>query len=224
MGRFRDRRPSPALLVAIVALVFAVAGSSVAAINSLTKKQKKQTANIARNEIAKAAPGLSVANAAHAQQADTVQNGSIGPAQLAGSIPAAHVTRTTAQQIPDDTNTPIQFTSERYDSAAIHDNTTNNTRLTAPVTGVYGITAQVDWQAGLAAEHELSLRRNGTTVIAITSQFIEGGQQNVSTQVKLQAGDFVESWAYEQSSAARDIQVWSEYSPEFSMTWLAPGP
>ena len=69
MGRFWGRKPSPAMLVAIVALVFALVGTSVAGvatISVLSKKEKKQTRNIARNEIKKAAPGLSVARAANA--------------------------------------------------------------------------------------------------------------------------------------------------------------
>ena len=60
------KRPSPSMAVAIVALVFAVVGTavaSVATISVLTKKEKQQTRNIAKQEISNAAPGLSVANA-----------------------------------------------------------------------------------------------------------------------------------------------------------------
>jgi hypothetical protein len=59
------KRPSPSMVVAIIALVFAVAGTavaSVATISSLTKQERKQTKNIAKQEISNAAPGLSVAN------------------------------------------------------------------------------------------------------------------------------------------------------------------
>ncbi len=66
MVRFRGK-PSPAMVVAIIALVFAVAGTgvaSVATISALNKKEKKQTRNIAKSEISKAAPGLSVADSA----------------------------------------------------------------------------------------------------------------------------------------------------------------
>jgi hypothetical protein len=55
------------MVVAIIALVLAVAGSAVAGvatISVLNKKEKKQTRSIASDEIKKAAPGLSVANAA----------------------------------------------------------------------------------------------------------------------------------------------------------------
>ena len=62
----RGRKPSPAMIVAIIALVFSVVGTgfaSVAAISSLTKKEKKQTGRIADREIKKLAPTLTVGTA-----------------------------------------------------------------------------------------------------------------------------------------------------------------
>lgn len=72
MRKTRLNTPSPAMVVAIVALIFAVTGTAVAGvatISVLSKKEKTQTRNIAKNEINKAAPGLSVAKATNAQNA-----------------------------------------------------------------------------------------------------------------------------------------------------------
>jgi hypothetical protein len=80
MGRIREKRPSPAMVVAIVSLVFAVGGTAVAGvatISVLSKKEKKQTRNIAKDEIKKAAPSLQVARAQNAGNADTL--GGVGP-------------------------------------------------------------------------------------------------------------------------------------------------
>jgi hypothetical protein len=70
------RRPSPAMVVSIIALVFAVVGTgvaSVATVSVLNKQEKKQTKKIsknqANNEITKRAPGLSVASAVNANNA-----------------------------------------------------------------------------------------------------------------------------------------------------------
>jgi hypothetical protein len=72
------------MAVAIVALVFAVAGTSlagVATISKLSKKEKTQTRNIANTEINKAAPNLDVKTArgpqvwAHVSSAGTVLDG-----------------------------------------------------------------------------------------------------------------------------------------------------
>jgi hypothetical protein len=62
----RGRKPSPAMVVAIIALVFSVAGTgvaSVAVIRSLSKKEKKQTSRIADREVKKLAPTLTVGTA-----------------------------------------------------------------------------------------------------------------------------------------------------------------
>lgn len=77
MGRIRGGKPSAAMVVSIVALVLAVTGTSVAGvatISVLNKKEKKQTRNIAKDEINKAAPGLSVANAVNAENAANAQS------------------------------------------------------------------------------------------------------------------------------------------------------
>jgi hypothetical protein len=76
----RDLRPSPAIIIAIVALVAAVAGTAVAgpgADTSVSKKKTKQIAKkqvnklaprIANDEITERAPGLSVASAVTANR------------------------------------------------------------------------------------------------------------------------------------------------------------
>jgi hypothetical protein len=69
MERLRGRKPSPAMVVSIIALVFALAGSAaagVATISKLSKKDKKQVRKIADGEINKLAPGLSVKSAGSA--------------------------------------------------------------------------------------------------------------------------------------------------------------
>ena len=64
--RPRLGRPSPAMVVAIAALVAALTGSAVAGVVStavLDRQEKKQVKRIANKRITQRAPGLSVANA-----------------------------------------------------------------------------------------------------------------------------------------------------------------
>jgi hypothetical protein len=61
------RRPSPAMVVAIVALIAALGGTAVGA----AFVSKKQAKKIAKNQVNKLAPGLSVASA---KTADTASN------------------------------------------------------------------------------------------------------------------------------------------------------
>jgi hypothetical protein len=55
------KRPSPSMVVAIIAVILAVGGTATAA---LTKKDKKKVTSIANQQIAAKASGLSVANSA----------------------------------------------------------------------------------------------------------------------------------------------------------------
>ena len=67
MKRFaRMLRPSPALVIACIALFLAMGGVGYAALKG---KDKKKVRAIADQEITKQAPGLSVANAANAANA-----------------------------------------------------------------------------------------------------------------------------------------------------------
>jgi ABC-type Na+ efflux pump permease subunit len=78
--REKLRKPSPALVLSVVAIVLALAGTgvaSVATISALSKKEKKQTRNIADSEVNKLAPGLSVANSANS--ANSGKLGGIDP-------------------------------------------------------------------------------------------------------------------------------------------------
>jgi hypothetical protein len=78
MTRMKRRRPSPAMIVAGVALIIALAGTAMAAPTAiksiLNKQEKKQTKNIAKNQVNALAPGLSVKHANTAGGADTAKS------------------------------------------------------------------------------------------------------------------------------------------------------
>ena len=81
MTSSKGRRPSPAMIVAMTALIVALAGTAMAAPTAiksiLNKKEKKQTKNIAKNQINALAPGLSVKHAdsaGSAKHADSATN------------------------------------------------------------------------------------------------------------------------------------------------------
>ena len=78
MTSSKGRRPSPAMIVAMTALVVALAGTAMAAPTAiksiLNKKEKKQAKNIAKNQINALAPGLSVKHANTAGSADTAKH------------------------------------------------------------------------------------------------------------------------------------------------------
>jgi hypothetical protein len=93
MELFKGRRPSPAMVVASLALVVALAGTAIAAPTAiksiLSKKEKKQVKNIANTQVNTLAPGLSVASANNAKAVsdDTISSSKV----INGSLRAPDV-------------------------------------------------------------------------------------------------------------------------------------
>jgi hypothetical protein len=160
-----------------------------------------------------------------------VADGSLGTAEFASSIPAVRVTRTTDQNVLNNTGTSLNFTSERYDTAGMHSNTSNLSRLTAPVTGIYAVTVAFKWQnqAFASGRRVLVLRKNGATEVGIeeVSPSVNpngGPDMNFATMLKLEAGDYLEARGVQSSGGTLPIVAsQGENGPNFSMTWLAPG-
>lgn len=154
-----------------------------------------------------------------------IASGSLGTGAFASSIPAARVMNSADQSIADATATALSFDSERYDSAALHDTAVNNSRLTAPVTGIYEVTVNMLWDDSPTGSRVLRVLRNGASVLAVATHPTVGSTgQNLTTVARLAAGDYVEAYVSQDSGSALSVLESGDYSPEFSMTWLAPGP
>jgi hypothetical protein len=164
--------------------------------------------------------------ARNAVRSKHIKKGQVKTQDLARSIPAVRVTRTTNQTIPNNPLTPLAWNSERYDTARMHSNTMNSSRVKAPVTGIYNITLEVAWGGDPDGFRYIDVERNGTTEIAIDEvNPPPAGDQSLTTQTRLRAGDFIVAFAQQNSGGPLDIfkSTTHEYSPELSMTWLAPG-
>ena len=105
MRRLKGRRPSPAMSVAVAALIIALVGTAMAAPTAiksvLNKQEKKQVKNIAANQINKLAPGLSVARAEAATNAANAD--AVGGQSLANIATARSDPTTGAQCDPQNT-------------------------------------------------------------------------------------------------------------------------
>jgi hypothetical protein len=158
-----------------------------------------------------------------------VLNGSLGTAEL-GAIPGARATNTTNQTIAEATPTVISLGTEGFDTANLHDTTTNNSRLTAPVAGAYQINARVRWESGAAGVRTLRIEKNlgspGAKTIAeemSTASAPDRMTQNVSTISRLIAGEYVELRVIQSSTGTSvDTLAAPGIAPELSMAWVAP--
>jgi len=111
--------------------------------------------------------------------------GAVGTGNFAAGIPAARVTHSTEQIVESDLLTTLGFDEERYDTANLHAAGTNS-RLTAPVAGVYLITANVEWSGEGASPAEAK----GARAVALVRI------QTIATQALLGAGDYVNVRVY----------------------------
>lgn len=133
------------------------------------------------------------------------------------SMPSARVYHDTTQALTGSTDTALAFNQELYDNAAIHDTSSNNSRLTCPSggDGIYMIVGNVEWTTSTGTYY-LKIRLNGSTIIANQRQ--DGTANNpgqISTLYVLAAGDYVELVA--NPSGNRTVASTAAYSPRFMM-------
>lgn len=137
---------------------------------------------------------------------------------------AARVYNSSAQTIGTASTTVLTFNSERFDTNTLHDTSTNTSRLTAPVTGLYTISGMVTFATNGTGRRQLRITLNGTTDLAI-AQFPGDAtlpvRMNVQTIYHLSATDYVELRVYQDSGGNLDTVVGAAASPEFAMALLA---
>lgn len=108
----------------------------------------------------------------------------------------ARVYNTSAVTMTYDVERSIPFISEDYDDATFHDNATNNTRLTIPLTGRYHVGGCAGLKdAALNKSLKLSIRLNGTAYLChSTSGEVteEEAYASPHTDWQFTAGDYVE--------------------------------
>ena len=63
--------------------------------------------------------------------------------------------------IPDNHFTALTFDTEDYDTADLHSTTTDTSRLTAPVAGIYRVSALLNWNENPSGDRVVVLARTG---------------------------------------------------------------
>jgi hypothetical protein len=134
-----------------------------------------------------------------------------------------HVTHASAIAIANNTDSALSFDTERFDQGSFHDPSSNSSRLTVPAGegGIYLIGGNVQWEANAANVRQASIRKNGSTVLASVRDNTGASfahRMTISTLVSLDAADYVELLAFQNSGGNLNIEKAADYSPEF---WIA---
>ena len=132
----------------------------------------------------------------------------------------ARVTHDADQSIANSTTTTLAFNTEVADNDVIHDNSTNNSRLTCKTAGTYLIIANVRWDANTTGGRAVEIRLGGSTIIA--ENFSAPTPSSVMSHVvatlyELAVNDYVEVRVTQFSGDALNIKLVSGTSPLFMM-------
>lgn len=123
---------------------------------------------------------------------------------------SCQVTRAASQSIPNITDTPIQWIGENYDTHGFHDNAENNTRVTIPAGygGKFWLNCCVTWESNTTGMRGICFKIDGATKIAgvrddtgIAYEWF----QSLTCEYALNAGQYVEVIAFQQSGGALNI-------------------
>lgn len=118
--------------------------------------------------------------------------------------------RTSNQSISNNTETPVQFDNESYDTNTMHDNVTNNTRITFTTAGIYSVSGNVVWAAAAGGRRNITIKLNGTTYL-VQQELPLSSTNDASGSFSLQhsfiAGDYIEVNVYQSSGGAINLNA-----------------
>ena len=117
--------------------------------------------------------------------------------------PSVKLERTTGQVVYDASAAIMVWDSEVWDTDAMHDNATNQDRITINTPGIYLVIGAVRYSAGISDDSSVTIWLNGSTFIVRD----EGGPANtaggrtVSALVNMNANDYLHLQVYQNNSA-----------------------
>jgi hypothetical protein len=127
-------------------------------------------------------------------------------------IPSCRVSKSAHQSIADEQIVPITFDIEAFDTDSIHDNVTNNSRLTCKTAGKYIITGNIVYAVNATDFRSAIIRVNGATIInyanaqALTNVGVTSCI-STTTIYDLAINDYVELCAYHSAGVALNVML-----------------
>jgi hypothetical protein len=134
--------------------------------------------------------------------------------------PSVKLERTTGQVVYDASAAIMVWDSEVWDTDGMHDNATNQDRITINTPGIYLVIGAVRYNAGISDDSSVTIWQNGSTFIVRD----EGGPANtaggrtVSALVNMNANDYLHLQVYQNNSANTSRTTTS--GTFFSAAWI----
>ena len=129
------------------------------------------------------------------------------------------VTLSSAQSIPDVTETVVNWTAESFDTDDYHDVSVNNSRLTVPATGVYLLNGYASFAATVTTSG-IRLRKNGSggQFFYVPGSVTTFGEVSATLVTDLTIGDYVEMLVFQNGGASKNLSSTNSF---FSIVRLA---
>lgn len=131
------------------------------------------------------------------------------------------VRRTSALSINNNSDTAVTFTAtDIYDPLALHDTSTNPSRITVARAGIYRITSALRWADSATGDRLMSIRVNNSTITPNSIGPLQSNRASHSLVVhqSLAASDYVEIFAFQNSGGSLNVDA-----ADFSVELLAIG-
>jgi hypothetical protein len=141
----------------------------------------------------------------------------------AASYVGASVYKTGVQSCSNGSDNIVTWDAEYFDTNTIHDNVTNNSRLTVP-TGYGGkwlINYQIAWGATSTGAKWNYIYKNGTDVFGTFITYVSAGSNitvSASLVLNLTAGDYIDCRAGQNSGGA--LNIIAGYSSQLQFSFL----
>jgi hypothetical protein len=176
-------------------------------------------ASIDNAHLADDAVGVAELSATGTASSSTFLRGDNAWAAAATDI-SAHVTGA-GQSISTGAEVTVAFNAERFDTDGIHDNSTNNSRLTCKTAGKYIVVFHASLTSNTTGRRKFWIRKNGSGGEAAIAEYgtTQGGPTNgiVTTILDLSVDDYVEARVYQTSGSTLTLSDLQTESPEFMM-------
>jgi len=140
--------------------------------------------------------------------------------------PACRVFRSANKSINNTQLIPVDFDIEYFDTDTMHDNVTNNTRVTAKTAGKYLIYGAVEFAAAAGGIREMTVLRNGGfRIIDVNTQGVstDNAELSGSTVFDMAVNDYVEMFVFHTATGGGAINIYSaaDKAPVLGMVRLA---
>jgi len=133
-----------------------------------------------------------------------------------GPVPCVSVSKSAGQNFPATTTTLVTFDTEQFDTDTIHDNATNNSRLTCKTAGKYIAVAASVFDEGAVVAHQLKIYKNGVVfVIGGATDYSYG--ELTSPLMDLAVNDYVEMYVYHNSISSKTATAGFPAGMKFTM-------